>query len=729
MTQPDGAPPARPPPQQHAGLAAPAPHAARPDEPLPVRKLSWGTIGLGVTGVVGGAALSFLTPWIGIPYFTLGAVLLGKEVYSSTVTAGSQALAGSFHCIALGRLGRAERLLDHAEKAPLSWVLRIADIQRAVIHIRRGDMAKARDRLDSAIARPLGRMARANSVYQIEGAMALRAFARATLDDRDGARSDIDAVRARPGATAEALARVALAEAILIERVGERSALRDHIEKHKGLLLESCHPRERAIVRAYQRMLKVTATTVYRQSGEREPAARATEEPMLADWVEKIAPAAAPFVRVARNKAGDTPAAALPRPNHATDRARRAVLASRYAATQATKPRRRFPKVLEWGAILAVAIVAVFVIQGYLSWSAGASSRQIINEFGTAADSPPDTSSWWPYLAGLAATIASVFGYYVLRGRFRSRPRIELVRLAAARAALGRGELDVARTAIHGSGSASPGQDPQVGQDLTQSDHDLVAANAHLLEAILAERQGEVNLALAACDAGIGRLTRARAGGAGAHAILPELIAQRALALAMSDRFEEAAAELSSLGTSSYPFKARDVFRVRLVELARRGMLDEAAELVENGALDLPLNVREELLADLVRAIAAPHAAGLGELARLKDELKSSPENKLWIDVVAPGLIDRFARATEIEDENDEPRARIVAAASAAPRRAASTRASHDRAAKAEPVPAGQSVQRKANPTTLDDDLDAVLDADLEAEAEADRPAPHYRRV
>jgi hypothetical protein len=546
-------------------------------------------------------------------------------------------------------------------------------------------------------------MARANSAYQIEGAMALRAFARASLDDRDGARSDIDAVRARPGATAEALARVALAEAILIERVGERAALRDHIEKHKGLLLESCHPRERAIVRAYQRMLKVTATTVYRQSGEREPEARATEEPMLADWVEKIAPAAAPFVRVARNKAGDTPAAAVPRPDHATDRARRAVLASRYAATQATKPRRRFPKVLEGGAMLATAVFMVFLINWYLGLIGGPPSPQTFGEIGKTIESAPDTSFLPPLLVVLSATLAGVFGYFSLRGRFRRRPHVALGRLGAARAALGRGELDVARTAIRGSASAAPG--PQAGEDLTQSDHDLVAANAHLLEAVIAERRGEVGQALAACDGGLARITRARARGTGALAILPELIAQRALALAMSDRFEEASAELSSLGASTYPFKARDVFRVRLVELVRRGQLDEAAELVENGALDLPLNVREELLADLVRAIAAPHAAGLGELARLKDELKSSPENKLWIDVVAPGLIDRFEKATEAEPEEEEPRARVAAAATTAARVASPP------------------------PRTLDDDLDAALDDELEAAADAERPAPHYRRV
>jgi hypothetical protein len=49
-------------------------------------------------------------------------------------------------------------------------------------------------------------------------------------------------------------------------------ALREHLTRERRLLLEHTHPRERAIVRGYQRMLKAKSTTVYRTSAPRAPA-------------------------------------------------------------------------------------------------------------------------------------------------------------------------------------------------------------------------------------------------------------------------------------------------------------------------------------------------------------------------------------------------------------------------------------------------------------------------
>ena len=222
------------------------------------------------------------------------------------------ALNTSFNLIALGKLGEAEALLCAIAAAPrFVWVQRLTDIQRAVIAIRRGDMEVAERHLNDAIARPLGRLAREDSHLQIEGAHALRAFVRAARGRREAALEDVARVRGSATAGDDALARVALAEAMILERSGQREELRALLERDRELLIEHTHPRERAIVRAFQRMLRASAGSVYRQTAPREPepVAPGVEEPKLSDWVAKIAPGAAPFVRSPR-AAGAAPARA-----------------------------------------------------------------------------------------------------------------------------------------------------------------------------------------------------------------------------------------------------------------------------------------------------------------------------------------------------------------------------------------------------------------------------------
>ena len=119
--------------------------------------------------------------------------------------------------------------------------------------------------------------------------------------------------------------------------------------------------------------------------------------------------------------------------------------------------------------------------------------------------------------------------------------------------------------------------------------------------------------------------------------------------LAACGRSDEADAELASLGPT-YPHHARAVFRVRLVQMLRSKDIAGAARWVEQGAADLPLSVREELLADVVRAAAAPQKAGAGEIERLKDELRRSPERRRWLDLVAPGVVAAFERSGQADD-------------------------------------------------------------------------------
>ena len=114
-------------------------------------------------------------------------------------------------------------------------------------------------------------------------------------------------MRRSPSAPAEALARAEVAEAIALERSGDREALAAHLAEKRALLLDSTAPRERAVVRAYQRMLRAPKSSVYRRSASRDaPAAAAADgEPTVADWIARVAPAAAPFARAARAPSPD----------------------------------------------------------------------------------------------------------------------------------------------------------------------------------------------------------------------------------------------------------------------------------------------------------------------------------------------------------------------------------------------------------------------------------------
>ncbi len=572
------------------------------------------------------AAVSF---WMALPFFAGVAAIAYSQARRGLFADPAAALAGSFHLIAQGRFGEAGAALDGI-KSPLAWVNRLVELQRSVIALRRGDVAGARDRLDVCLALPVGSFERVNSAYQIEAAHALRAFARASLGDYDGALEDVAAVRARPGAAAESLARVTLAEAVILERRGDRDQLRALLDRDQTLMLESCHPRERAIVRAYQRMLKVTHSTVYRRSAPREQE-ETGDEPALVDWVHKVAPGAAAFVRAPRPLPEGAPVEGLRTPSH---QAHSAVAKARVAGRRAAA--------VGVGAGVVASLAAVIAVVGGGVAFLAAHTPDPSFASGMSAPSGPsgaETVLVAVLCAGLATGVfAAGRGIYK---RLRPLPKADLARLGKARSALGRGRVDEAES------TASL---------LQGSKHDAIAAQARSLAAAVAERKGQPKVMLDACDLGLGRLGPPRAR---LDLVRCELTAQRAVALAMLDRPDEASAELSSLGVG-YAMQGRDRFRVRLIELSRAGNLEAAARFVEQGAAELPLGIRDELLADLVRAAAAPESAGLGELERLKDEVRTSPENRAWLEAAAPGLLDRFRRATEGDPEAEVPRARIA---------------------------------------------------------------------
>jgi hypothetical protein len=589
----------------------------------------------------GGLSLVLLSMFVGIgafPSFTAflgvlaGGALIAFDLRRRAIGNASQILAASFRAVALGRLADADRLLDEADKGRASWSRRIADVQRAIVHLRRGDTASALARLDQALARPIGRYARENALYQIEAAHALRAFTRASLGDAEGARRDVAAVRARPGVSAESLARVSLAEAILLERTGGRDELRALLDRDKGLLLESCHPRERAIVRAYQRMVRVTTTTAYRAAPPREQEEHHGDEPLLLDWVARIAPGAAAFVRAPRAHAGPAGPRVEMLPQGRAG-AHRQLLENRAVTAAAVGKRSNRLRLLAAATGVSAGLVGIVAIIAGL-----AAAMPDPHSFNAVPDPAfGSTAATLPLLPTALLALAVALGAAGIRvsRRVRHASSGERSRLAVARDAIGRGDLDAASAALQG---------------LEVREHDRLAAHASALQATIAERRCDAAAMLEAASTGLGRLERVNPHDAAM--LQPELIAQRAFALTLLDRGAEAAAELMILAQRTSPMRERDLFRVRLLGLARAGNLAEAARWVEQEAGDLPLGVRDELLADLVRAAAAPESAGLGEIERLEHELRTEPEIRRWIEWVAPRVLQAF-RATNEGDPGD----------------------------------------------------------------------------
>ncbi len=176
---------------------------------------------------------------------------------------------------------------------------------------------------------------------------------------------------------------------------------------------------------------------------------------------------------------------------------------------------------------------------------------------------------------------------------------------------------------------------------------DVAAAQGHMMIAATAEKRGEWVLVLQECDKALARLwtheSRKRA-----DILYPDLQALRAFALACVGRYADAELALQCLGMN-YPQFERAAFRVHLVEHLQGAGVREAAAFAEAYAFELPLSVREELLADLTRVIAHPERAGLGEVARLRDELEKTDSARMWIQSISPGLLGVFQGAQETD--------------------------------------------------------------------------------
>jgi hypothetical protein len=125
-------------------------------------------------------------------------------------------------------------------------------------------------------------------------------------------------------------------------------------------------------------------------------------------------------------------------------------------------------------------------------------------------------------------------------------------------------------------------------------------------------------------------------------------------------RTDEALAELDAIAKQHPAWSSRAVaeVRIRLLAAVRRGDLETARAVARGVAPELPMSLRDEVLADLVLA-TAPDGSSREEQERLDAELRDDASLRTGIDAVAPGMRDELARrvagGVRVAREADEP--------------------------------------------------------------------------
>jgi hypothetical protein len=181
---------------------------------------------------------------------------------------------------------------------------------------------------------------------------------------------------------------------------------------------------------------------------------------------------------------------------------------------------------------------------------------------------------------------------------------------------------------------------------LTRSGFKQIAAQAHLMLAMLAERAADFAATLAHADAALAQLREPGVRAAAYDLQLPEIRAMRALALAALDRRQEAADELARVQREFPAFYMLERARVRTEQLlaVRDSDFASVARLARARAADLPISYRDDVLGEIATLATSGAAVGRLRLSRLQHELECDPLLAHWLDVTAPDLMARFSR-------------------------------------------------------------------------------------
>lgn len=543
---------------------------------------------------------------------------------------GIQLANAALNEILAGRYESAEALLRRAEStssvlgiAPRTpaAIRRIIALHRAAIAFGRGDMARTIAHTNDALAvseSPWDRAGRRTAALR---ALAMRAMARALSDDWEGARADI--VRARAlveegnlgagvlageGVLTDPTARLDVAEAVLLARAGESEKLRALLESKRATLFEHASPRERALLRGLARRLAAKTQSPYRTPPK--GAAPGGDEPDVEDWIERVLPEVAPFVPKTERAVPRTDADEAPRAR---------------AATRVPDLPLRGPGASPWRTRVVLAAFVAATTALYLMLGEGRGATGVPGQGSHAAGVLEEL----PALMLFAIAWAIALAYARLaQGRRR---------LLSGYRALAHGDLGEAERAL---------------RELPPSSHAIYRALAALSLARLAARAGRPDEALAESERGLSTIVRGRVKASASDVVGPELVTERAVAMASLGRGDEALALAETLPIG-FAFRERSLFRIRLFVLATSGRFEEAARLAASRPGTLPIDPRTELVADVARSTVAPESVGIVELTRVRADA-SDPEARTFLSRTVPDLLAAFERSEALRDATSD---------------------------------------------------------------------------
>jgi hypothetical protein len=525
----------------------------------------------------------------------------------------------AFERLSRGYVEEAEALLAQIDPGVTKKgsLARSGATQRAMIALYRGDAERAAAEATRGLEAPYGLFARDHQKMQDAAVLALRALAGASLGRDDESRADAERAETAELTTPEAIARAGLARAVIVSRTeGTAGLSRVFAEGGGARMIEYLSPRERVLARALRRMARAPRPHAYRDAAKRDDAGESKE---VASWVAKLAPAAAEYATESHAVTADLE-------THVETTATGRAEVARTRAKAARSGRSRLGKVFGLWLALVVTFGVLFSLLPKTPDGAPAPIGEYVQ---------PWYLSWWAIGALMVALVVFSVAWQLRKQRRIVRALVQM------RIDVARGEEDRALVSLLA---------------LTKSVYDAVAGNAWLGVAQIAERNADFARCIAACDDGLSRLSRLPAVRAmQADIALPEIVSTRAFALAVLGRQEESAAERARLAVDypSYPFAGRAHLRVALAAALREGDLETAAKVARTRSADLPLALRDDLLVDVVLAVA--DGASPEELERILNELRDDAKVRAWIDAVAPGLRDRIrGRARVAEPSRDD---------------------------------------------------------------------------
>jgi hypothetical protein len=580
---------------------------------------------LGVTALLG--LISLGSGATVLPAFILSvcAFAAWRRVRGRGLTVALQRTQAALEARMLGRTEEAEAHLDAIPARALrnTVVRRDVAIERAMNAFYRSDLQAALRAVEPATSDRTRLFTHTYELTQRATALSVRALVHASTGNAGRANADVVEVLASAYADPRTLARARLAEAVALVREGKLDALAAHLRAHGGLILEHTQPRERVLARALRKMVQSRARSVYREAAK--PAA--DDAPTHASWVAQIAPSAAAFLRESRQMGAQ---AEPPPAERASAEGLHAVAASRAAA------RRGAPKA--WKRILTVWTGLVGMFVGFWLLQGGTSTSGEADAASAAGDGTPFVAL---AMALLVAALAARIGVLLARRRRADRSFLSAQRLEA----LGDG-----------------GGAEQILTSLAAGAKGLTLAQVCVLRAFRAEKSARFAECVDLCERALGLLAALPSGlrGAASVTLTPAMVACRGAALAAVGRTDEALAELDAIAKQHAAWSSRAVaeVRIRLLAAVRRGDLETARAVARGVAPELPMSLRDEVLADLVLA-TAPDGSSREEQERLDAELRDDASLRTWIDAVAPGMRDELARrvagGVRVAREADEP--------------------------------------------------------------------------